>query len=432
MRDIINFLKQNMKYSLGIIVFGLIFAFSFQANKVQIPQIPKELIRIVPGAEEAEQYLISGWQDAYVKGKSSILKVVLPERRTYRMVIKAFSCSSPDVRDQRIEVHFNNVALDRLKFRKTPKWQKFSVHIPPYLLQESNTIKFVYTQDTSLSPIAFKSLEFRNHIFRIKGLYLLIDSNSGRTDYLTSRAVSFAILFWLFWLFYSRFLSFAVRMKFFRATRIDFLSYLPSIVLLSLLALISFFSPYHFVYSLKIFFILTIVPTAVLKLFPYKDLSPRFIIELLQPVFRFILRIEPLTPVSRFIPRDIEKTCLETKKAYLIIKIKIIKPIFRFILRDVEKTCLETKKAYLACLPFFSFLKRQVTTFRKFLVRYHKTNLSSAFVLDFMLLLVLCAFLLTVKESIATWIADRLASLAYFLLAVGVIMKIVQIRKERR
>ena len=118
----ISFLKQkrNIKYSIWIIIFGLIFAFSFQTNRAQIPQILEEPFRIVLGTKEARQYQISGWQGAYAKDEKSILKVSLPEKKTYQMKIKAFSCSPPDARDQRIEVHFNNVALDRLKFRKTP------------------------------------------------------------------------------------------------------------------------------------------------------------------------------------------------------------------------------------------------------------------------------------------------------------------------
>lgn len=382
MKDIINFLKQrrNVKYSLWIIIFGLIFAFSFQANRVQILQILEKPIRIVPNTKEARQYQVSGWQGAWAKGKRSVLKISLPEKKTYQMVVRAFSCSPPDVRDQRIEVHFNDVALDRLKFRKTPKWQEFKVNIYPYLLKENNTIKFIYTQNTSLSPIVFDSLEFRNYTARLKGLYLLFDSpKQGRVNYLSPRVLGysfgFAFLLWLFWLFYSCFLSFIIKIKFSRAIRIDFLSYLPSIVFLSLLALISFFSPYHFVYSLKTFFVLALAPTAVSKLLPYKDLFLHF-----------------------------------------------IKIAFRFILRDIEKTCLEIKRTT-------SFLKKQSNTLRKFLIRYHKTNLSSAFILDFMLLLVLCALLLMVK---AERIAEQIANLAYFLLVIGVVMKAVAFFREGR
>ena len=401
MKEIVEFLKQrqNIKYSLWIIVFGLIFAFTFQANRVQIPQILEKPIRIVPGTKEVRQYRVFGWQGVWAKGKKSILKVAFPRRKTYQMAIKTFSCSPPDARDQRIEVYFNNIALDRLKFRKTPKWQEFRVNIHPYLINETNTIKFVYTQDTRLSPIAFDYLEFRNYTFRIKGFYLLFDFLTKRQiNYLTFRILShslgFALLFWFFWLLYSRFLFRLIggpageadrRMQFSRATRIDFWSYLPSVILLSLLALFSFFSPYHFVYSLKAFFVLALAPTAALKLFPDKDLFLRF-----------------------------------------------IKIVFRFILRNIEKTCLEIKRAYFACLSFFSFLKRQIITFRKFLIRYHKTNLSSAFILDFMLLLVLCAFLLMIKRFIADWIAEQLANLAYLLLVFGVTMKAIQFFKESR
>lgn len=395
MRDVINFLKQrrNVKYSLGMIIFGLIFAFSFQANRLQIPQILEKPIRIVFGSEEARQYQVSGWQGAYVKGEKSILKVVLPERKTYRMVIKAFSCSPPDVRDQRIEVHFNDVALDRLKFRKTPKWQEFKVNIYPYLLKENNTIKFVYIQDTHLSPIVFDSLEFRNHIFRIKGFYLLSDSPIPKFERepllfielffypplpkttFSFKVLGYSLVFLIFFLFFSlfcaRLFSFHAKIKLSKGFRLDLFTYLPSIILLSLPALFSFFSPYHFFCSLKTFFVLTLAPTAVLKLFPYKDLF-----------------------------------------------LRCIKIIFRY----VEKTYREVKRA-------FSFLKKQPNTFRKLLIRYHKTNLSSALILDFMLLLILCAFLLMVK---AEWIAKQLANLAYFLLVIGVVMKAVAFFRESR
>ena len=46
MKEVVKFLKQrqNVKYSLWVIIFGLIFAFTFQANKTQIPQILEEPI----------------------------------------------------------------------------------------------------------------------------------------------------------------------------------------------------------------------------------------------------------------------------------------------------------------------------------------------------------------------------------------------------
>lgn len=481
MKEIIEFLKQrrNIKYSLGIIIFGLIFAFSFQVNRTQIPEEPLKL-KIDLKTKEGREHLIDGWKEErglvwlvgrtivekipqiwpekkpllkperikeyyklgkkyYKEGqyskarkefrkvstlnpeykevkrylekiqskigterkverkcpkeekvifkKEAILKISLPERKTYQMVIKAFSCSPPDARDQMIEVYFNDIALDRLRFRKTSRWQKFSVNIPSFLLKETNTIKFVYTQDIRSSPVAFDSLELRNYTFRIRGFYLLFDSPiKKRADYLSPRVLSysfgFAISLLLFWLFYSRFLFFAVKMKFSRAIKIDFLSYLPSIILLSLLALISFFSPYHFVFSFKTFFVLALAPTAVLKLFPYKELP-----------------------------------------------LRLIRIILRFIFRDIEKTCSEIKRAYSACLSFFSFLKRQITTFRKFLIRYHKTNLSSAFILDFMILLVLCAICLMIK---AARIAEQIANLAYFLLVIGVAMEAVAFFREGR
>lgn len=322
MKEIVGFLKQrrNVKYSLGIIIFGLIFAFSFQANRVRIAQILEKPIRIVLGTEEARQYQVSGWQGAYAKGKRSILKVSLPEKKTYRVTIKAFTCSPPDARDQRIEVYFNDIALDRLKFRKTLAWQEFKINIHPFLIKEKNTIKLVYSEDTSIFPIAFDSLKFKNYTARIKGLYLLPDfPGQRRVNYLISRTVGysfgFTLLLWFFWLFCSGFFYFPVKIKFSQAIKIDFWSWFPSIILLSLFALISFFSSYHFVYSVKTFFVLALVPTAILKLFPYRNLLLHF-----------------------------------------------IKIIFRFLLRAIEKTYREVKK-----IP--SFLKGQVVTFKKFLKR---------------------------------------------------------------
>ncbi|MBA7668593.1 hypothetical protein ES703_76706 [subsurface metagenome] len=165
--------------------------------------------------------------------------------------------------------------------------------------------------------------------------------------------------------------------------------------------MISFFSSYHFIYSLKTFFVLTLVPTAVLKLPPYGKLFLSFITK---PIFRFILR-------------SIEK---------------IIKPIFRFILRSLEKTCSEIKRIYLAYPSLFPFLKTQSITFKKFLIRYHKTDLSSAFILDFIILLILCVPFLIIGGVVAMAIANQFAYLAYFLLVIGVIMRVVQFFRENR
>ena len=412
MKEIIDFLKQrrNLKYSLWIIVFGLIFIFTFQANRAQISQIPREPIKIELGTKGARKHLLSGWSRdqrweettiLWARGRESRLQIFLPKKETYRLTVKAFSSSPPGFPNQVVEIRLNDLALDRWELKKTSEWQKFSLTIPSFLVsEETNFLKFVYSEDTSLFPIAFDYLKFKNYFARLYNgltLHLLYDSPIPREPLfiklffyslspqgtfsfkVLGYSLVFLIFFFFFSLFSARLISSRARIELSKGFRLDLFTYLPSLVLLSLFALVSLLSPYNIVYSLKTFFILSIAPTIAIKTwFIYKDRTVKTI--------KLHIRTTPL----------------------------ILKRIWAII-----------KRTLLAIRSF----PLDIKTFRKFLIQYHKTNLSSAFILDFMLLLVLCAFLLMVK---AEWIAKQLANLAYFLLVFGVIMKAIQFFKESK
>lgn len=401
--------RKQLKFSILIIIFGLLFALLYLANSLQLPRIQEKPIRINLRNEEAKEYFLSGWSEKepflQAKGREALLRISLPKKETYRITIKAFSCSPPDVQDQRMEVHFNSIALKRLKFRKSPHWQEFQLTIPSSFIFEGNIIKFTFSQKTSLIPVTFDSLAFTNYITRLhKGitLYFLYDPPTSELQreepnlfiqllfYLPppkmmprfkalGLLLSFLIIFWAIWPLSSRFLYLRTRLKLSQTMKLDLLTYLPSLILLLLFALISFFSRYQIVYTVGTFFILLIVPTLALK--------------------------------TWFIYRDI-----------------IIKPrAFRVVIQGFPyKTAIWLKKGIIFPIKL---VRQGLRVSRISLIQYHKKNLSSALILDFMLLFLLCMLSLIIGIPP---LADFLAYPAYFLLLIGVIMKAVAFFRESR
>ncbi len=69
-------------------------------------------------------------------------------------------------------------------------------------------------------------------------------------------------------------------------------------------------------------------------------------------------------------------------------------------------------------------LKKEIFRF----LNYLKENPGSGFIILFMILLITCAFLLIVRNENA---AEILAGWAYLFLVVGVIVKIIELRKNK-
>lgn len=411
--------RPNLKYSLISIVFGILFVLLFQANRIQISQIPREPLKIDLGTEEARKYLLSGWSNNQRWGETTVVKAIkeassliapLSFEETYRLTMKAFSVTPQGVPNQIIAIHFNDIALDSFEFKKSTEWQKFRINIPPrFIFKKTNTLKFVYSEDVSLSPVVFDYLKFKNYFGRIhKGLtlYLLYDPTKLAEEIYSpgnlfirlffyppfpkgtfsfkvlGYSLVFLISFFLFSLFCTSFFSSRIKIELSKGLRLDLFTYLPSLILFSFFALISFFSPYNIVYSLKTFFILTIVPTIAFKTW-------------------FIYRASIIKTVKLII-----KTILSVSKELWIV---------------IKKTPLTVK-----------FFPSNIKNFSKFLIKQHRENLSSAFILDFMLLLLLCALLSMLDNIITITFARWLAKVAYYLLLIGIIIKTVQFFRESR
>jgi len=416
--------RGQLKFSILIIIFGLLFVSLYLANGLQLPRIQEKSVRIDLGSKGARKYLLSGWSEERpllrAKKKEALLRIPLPEKKTYRMIIKAFFCSPPFVPDQKMEVHFNSIALKTLKFRKSSQWQEFRITIPSsFVFEGTNTIKFIFSQKPSPLPVTFDFLIFTNYVARLqKGvtLYLLFDPPAPCKPILRkptllqpeeplflrlffeppsrpqSKEVSlqpkvkafgfslaFIILLWAIWLFSSKFLYLRTNLKLSQTMKLDLLTYLPSLILFSLFALFSFFSRYQIVYTVGTFFILLIVPTFALKTwFIYRDII-----------------IKP-KPFEVMVQGFAYKTALLLEKG-IIFPIKLIRQGLRIS--------------------------------RVSLIQYHKENLSSALILDFMFLFFLCMLSLIIGIPP---LADFLAHPAYFLLVIGVIMKAVAFFRERR
>lgn len=467
MKEIIGFLKQrqNVKYSLWFITIGLAFIFIFLADRAQISQIPREPIKIDLGTKEARGHLLSGWSTDQKWGETTIVRatekessfiISLPEKETHRLTIKVFSITPLDIPNQKIKICFNDVALDQFEFKKTPRWQKFRITIPHHLILKENTLKLSYSEDIPLSPVVFDYLKFKDYVARLhKGitLYLLYDPPTPRQPtprqptprkptlrkpeelplFLrlffepTSRPLSeevslqppvsrppskevsfqpkfkafgfslaFIISLWIVWLLSPRFLYLRTKLELSRLLRLDLLTYLPGLVLLLLLALISFFSKYYIVYSLKTFFILSVVPTAMAKAW------------LIYSKSKF------LTGVNRSIESLVKFMGLISKKIFLDIAVKKIPSFLN-----------------LAC--------QKIKISRRLLIKYHRKDRSSAFIVDFMLLILLCLLLLfcqpflvlTIGDRVTTKIIEWPAVLAYCFLVIGVVMKLVAFFREK-
>lgn len=401
--------RSHLKFSILVIILGLLFASLYLANSRQLPRIQEKSVRIELGDEGVKKYLLSGWSEErpplLAKEREALLKISLPKKETYRLIIKAFSCSPPDVRDQRMEVHFNSIALKRLKFRKSPHWQEFRMTIPSSFIFEGNIIKFIFSQNPSYIPITFDSLVFTNYIARLhKGitLYFLHDPPTLELQREEPNlfiqlffypppprmmprlkafgfSLVFIIFFWTIWRLPSRFLYLRTNLRLSQTMKLDLLTYLPSLILLLLFALISFFSRYQIVYTVGTFFILLIVPTFALKTwFIYRDII-----------------IKPRT-LGVMIQGFVYKIAILLGKG-------IVSPI--------------------------KLIRQGLKASRISLIQYHKKNLSSALILDFMLLLLLCMLSLIIGIPP---LADFLAYPAYFLLLTGVIMKTVAFFREKR
>ncbi len=411
--------KPNLKYSLITLLFGILFVLFFQTNRIQITEIPREPFKIDLGTREVRKHLLSGWSNDQRWGETTVVRatkeassliVSLSPEETYRLTMKAFSVTPQGIPNQIIDVHFNDIALDSFEFKKSTEWQKFRINIPPrFIFKKTNPLKFVYSEDVSLSPVVFDYLKFKNYFSCIhKGLtiYLLYDPTKLAEEIYSPGnlfirlffyppfpkgtfsfkvlgcSLGFLVLFFIFSLFCARFFSFRIKIALSKGFRLDLVTYLPSLIFLSLFALVSFFFPYNIVYSLKTFFILSIIPTIAFKTW-------------------FIYRASI---------------------------IKTTKLIIKTILSVSKEPWIIIKKIRFAFKPFSLNIK----TFRKFLVKQHRKNLSSAFILDFILLLLLCALLSMLNNIITITLARWLAKVAYYLLLIGIIMKTVQFFRENR
>lgn len=417
------------RLSILIIIFGLLFAFLFQANRVQLSQIPGESIRIDLGSEEDRRYLLSGWSGdqrweettiLWARGRESILRIPPLRKENYRLTIKAFSSSPPGFPNQVVEIWLNNLALDRWELEKSTQWQKFRLTLPSQLIsKETNTLRLIYSEETPLFPVAFDYIKFKNYFARLhRGLtlYILYDPVKFLAPGLVEEAYSpplfirlffepatkevsrhfdfkviiyfigFVLFFLALWLLSPWALSCKRKIELSRVRKLDLLTYLPSLFFLLFLALFSFFSRYHIVYSHGTFFILALVPTLVLKTwFIYRDVIIEKSLLLLQLIISTIKRPGPA----------------------------------------ISKISLAIRRCG------FQNIKNQVKNFRAFLIAYHKKDRSSALILDFILLIFLGSLLLIIPGVIMEKLAEWVANIAYLLLLIGLIMKIVQVRKGK-
>lgn len=392
--------KQQLKFSVLIIIFGLLFTALYLADNVQLSRIREASVRIELRNNEGRQHLLSGWSGKkpffWPTQQEALLKIPLSDKRTYCLTINAFSCSPPTLRDQRVEVHFNNVVLRRLKFKKIRHWQKFRVPVAYFFIsEEENIVKFVFSQKPTLVPVVFDSLTVTDYVARIhKGitLYLFFDpppSYPLERPYLRSKFqilgsfTLFSLLFLLIWRFFSKYYYRRANLKLSQTMKLDLLSFLPSLFILSFFALFSFFSRYQIVYSPRTFFILLMLPTFALKTwFVY-----------------WVITIKP-QGIKALTRNFAHKVIFLLKKAIMAILTGCVEPIYQ--------------RLKVLRVPF---------------IQYHKRDFSSALILDFIFLILLSMLAIIAG---APSLADFLAYPAYFLLLIGVIMKAIAFIRELR
>lgn len=417
--EITDFYKKryNLKFLLWAILLFSLFTLFFWLNAINLGKSPKECFKIDLGTKEAREHLLSGWSNDQKWGEATVVKATekessfiasLPKKETYRLTIKAFSVTPLDIPNQKMRICFNAVALDQFEFKKTPKWQKFRVTIPYRLIAKENTLKLSYPEELFLSPVVFDYLKFKNYVARLhKGiiLYFLYDPPTlelqREEPSLFIRlffypppprmmprfkafgfSLVFIILLWAIWPLSSRFLYLRTKLELSRLLRLDLLTYLPSLILLLFFALISFVSSYNIVYSHGTFFILALAPAVAFKTwFIYRDV---------------ILRVIDWT--------------IKT------LRLAIVRPWL--VARGIGRTVL--------------LISQGIRGLRSFLVEFHKKDLSSAFILDFALLLFVAIPFLLIGDRITTKIAEWLAKPAYYLLLIGFMMKLIRLGLKRR
>lgn len=252
--------KASRKLLLGTIIIGFLFVFFYQAL-VRVDFVPVNFKASVGSELDTAVILLSGWtreqkegkpEDVWSRGRKSALAFFLPKKETYEL---KFELSFPDniSPEERVAILVNKHRVTTLRPKNGKRergnrgWKEFSFIVPTSLVSKGyNKIQLVRLSGSS-EPVGFRPIKVRNYLkvrWAFPRGYLLLNkqrwlSKSGGGSINWVFCFFGAMILPIIWMGYSAWFSSVSRMSFVRSLRLGWFTYLPSLILILLVYLVS-------------------------------------------------------------------------------------------------------------------------------------------------------------------------------------------------
>ncbi len=269
--------ENNIKRCIILVGFGILFGLFYYT---MVGNVQPVKVKIDLEQRSAKQYLGSGWNVSESKiwkdGISirdsrctSVLKLELPLKDTYRLKIKCFFLK----KGQKIGVYINGNFIKNIISSTDNQSEKFYLRLPGKFIKKGiNQLKFV-NQDRE-HPVKYELVEFKNYYAAAgKGIFLLSDDSVfAKRNWAISKFVAIfflpIILLLLFWLIESRLLLQFSNISLQKIFFYQWLLLLPAFFVLGIGFLVSIFSPYRIIISSRefLFFVLFLAVIPMLSL----------------------------------------------------------------------------------------------------------------------------------------------------------------------
>jgi len=283
--------KYSRRLLLAIVVFGFLFVFFYQV--LVDYDFSKVGFKVDMSKRETnlEFYLLSGWtapessadkEAIWSKGGRSTVALYLPKKSAYRIRLNVLFPAG-DLLQQGIGVFVNKEPVVTLKPKKLSNWQEFQFIIPYNLVSKGFNKIGLVNLSKEMGSIAYKNLEITNYKripLAFPGGYILFD----KVRWLSLRegvSVNWRLCLFggfllpVFWMVYSIWLFSLSEIKFSRILRLDFFTYLPSIIILLAIYLFFRFFLYSTVFTRGVVLLLTIGLTSSTKAYQFYRYAQR-------------------------------------------------------------------------------------------------------------------------------------------------------------
>jgi len=262
---------------LVIVVFGFFFVFFYQVSVSYDFSKVSFKVNLADQPIDTRVYLLSGWttgEDKYDKDaiwskeKCSTVAIFFPEKSAYQIKLSLLSFEAG-----LIKIYVNKELLITLKPKKIDKWQEFQFIIPRNLISNGFNKIGLVNLSKEMKSIAYGNLEVINYQsipLTFSSGFVLFDKarwlskrEGGNVNWRLCLFGGFLLP--VFWIVYSIWLFSLSGIKFSRILRLDFFTYLPSIIILLAIYLSSRFFLYTPVFTRGNFLLFTIGLTSSTK-----------------------------------------------------------------------------------------------------------------------------------------------------------------------